>query len=39
MIDSDDRDAMRAYIEAADQYFRDLEDAQPALLKAVPADP
>lgn len=27
MIDSDDRDAMRAYIEAADQYFRDLEDA------------
>ena len=28
MIDSDDRDAMRAYIEAADQYFRDLEDPQ-----------
>ena len=28
MIDSDDRDAMRAYIEAADKYFRDLEDPQ-----------
>ena len=28
MIDSDDRDAMRAYIDAADQYFRDLEDPQ-----------
>jgi SAM-dependent methyltransferase len=28
MIDSDDREAMRAYIEAADRYFRDLEDPQ-----------
>ena len=28
MIDSDDRDSMRAYIEAADQYFRDLENPQ-----------
>ena len=28
MIDSDDRDAMRAYIEAADKYFRDLEEPQ-----------
>ena len=33
MIDSDDRDAMRAYIEAADQYFRDIEDPQALFAK------
>lgn len=37
MIDSDDRDEMRAYIEAADQYFRDLE--HPHLLFAKPYFP
>ncbi|WP_291990097.1 class I SAM-dependent methyltransferase [Luteitalea sp.] len=28
MLDSDDRDAMAAYIEAADRYFRDLENPE-----------